>query len=60
MPNMIKVELSGFFSSNGLSAGNNDDGFGETVDNNKHGVGIIRFREVGDKVHSDGFPDSSW
>ena len=57
---MIKVELSGFFSSDGLSAGNNDDGFGEMVNNHKHGVGIIGFRKIGNEVHGDGFPDSSW
>ena len=59
-PNMIKVQLSGFFSSDGLLTGNNDDGLGEMINNNEHGVGIIGFGKVSDKVHGDGFPDSSW
>ena len=59
-PDMIKVELGGFFGSDSFSAGNNDDRFGETINNNKHGVSIVGFGKVGDEVHGDGFPDSCW
>ena len=60
MPNMIKVQLSCLFSSNGLSTWDYDNGLGEMVNNNKHEVGVVRFREVSDKVHSDGLSNSSW
>ena len=59
MPHMIKVQLSCFFSSDGFSTWDYDNGLGETVNYNKLGVSVVRFGEVSDKVHSDKLPDSS-
>ena len=57
-PNIIQVELSSFFCSDSFATGGDNDGFTKTVYHDEHGVGIARFWEVGDKVHSDGFPYS--
>ena len=56
-PDMIQVELGGLFSHNGFPTWCNNDGFAEAIDNHKHGVGVLRFREVCDKVHGDDLPD---
>src|SRR5580658_2650981 len=58
-PNIIQVELSSFFCSDSFATWGDNDGFTEVIYHNKHGVGIARFWEVGDEVHSDGFPYSS-
>ena len=54
-PDIIQVELSGFFCSDSFATRGDNDGFTEAVYHDKHGVGIARFRKVGDEVHSDGF-----
>jgi hypothetical protein len=51
--------LCGFFSSDGFSTGGDDDSFAEAVDNNEHGVSVLGFWEVRNKVHSDRFPNAS-
>ena len=55
-PDIIQVELSGFFCSDSFAARGDDYSFTETVYYDEHGVGITGFGEVGDEVHSDGFP----
>jgi hypothetical protein len=57
-PDIIQVELSSFFCSDSFATRGNNDGFTEAIYHNEHGVGITGFWEVGDKVHSDGFPYS--
>ena len=57
-PNIIQVELSGFFCSDSFATGGDNDGFTEAIYHDEHGVGIARFWKVGDKVHSDRFPYS--
>jgi hypothetical protein len=58
-PDIIQVELSGFFCSDSFVTWGDNDGFTEAVYHNEYGVSIAGFWEVGDKVHSDGFPYSS-
>ena len=57
-PNIIQVELSSLFCSDSFATGCDNDGFTEVIYHDEHGVGIARFWEVSDKVHSDGFPYS--
>ena len=57
-PDIIQVELSSFFCSDSFATGGDNDGFTEAIYHDEHGVGIAGFWEVGDKVHSDGFPYS--
>jgi hypothetical protein len=40
-------------------AGGDNNSFAEAVDNNKHGISVSRFREIGDKIHGNGLPDVS-
>ena len=58
-PDIIQVELSGFFCSDSFAARGDDYSFTEMVYYDEHGVGITGFREVGDEVHGDGFSYSS-
>jgi hypothetical protein len=48
-----------FFSSDGLVAGGDDNSFAEAVYNDEHGISILRFREISDKIHGNGLPDAS-
>ena len=57
-PDIIQVELSGFFCSDSFATQSDNDGFTKAVYHNEHGVSIVGFWEVSDKVHSDGFPYS--
>ena len=57
-PDIIQVELSSFFCSDSFATGGDNDGFTEAIYHDEHGVGIAGFWEVGDEVHSDGFPYS--
>ena len=57
-PNIIQVELSGFFCSDSFATRGDNDGFTEVVYHDEHGVSIARFWKVGDEVHSNGFPYS--
>ena len=57
-PDIIQVELSGFFCGDSFAARGDDDSFTEVVYYDKHGVTIVGFGKVGDEVHSDGFPYS--
>ena len=49
--------MGGLFGCDGFSAGGDDDSFAKAIDYNEHGVGVSRFWEVGDEVHSYRFPD---
>ena len=57
-PDIIQVELSSFFCSDGFATWGDNDGFTEAIYYDEHGVGIAGFWEVGNKVHGDGFPYS--
>ena len=52
---IIQIELSNFFCDDSFATRGNNDGFTEAIYYDEHGVGIAEFREVDDKVHSDGF-----
>ena len=58
-PDIVQVELSSFFCSDSFATWGDNNGFTEAIYHDQHGVGIAGFWEVGDKVHSDGFPYSS-
>ena len=55
-PDIIQIELSGFFCDDSFVTRGDNDGFTEAIYYNEHRVDIAGFGEVGDKVHSDGFP----
>jgi hypothetical protein len=58
-PDIIQVELGHFFDSDCFVAKGDNNGFTETIQYNKYRISIAGFREVSDKVHSDGFPYSN-
>ena len=57
-PDIIQIELSSFFCSDSFATWGDNNGFTEAIYHNEHGVSIAGFWEVGDEVHSDGFPYS--
>ena len=57
-PNIIQIELSGFFCGDSFATRGDNDGLTEAVYYDEHGVGITGFREVSDEVHSDESPYS--
>jgi hypothetical protein len=57
-PDVIQVELGGFFCSDRFAARSDDNGFTEAIYYNEHRIRVARFGEVSDKVHGDGFPYS--
>ena len=58
LPDIIQIELSGFFCNDSFATRGDNNGLTKAVYYDEHGVSIVGFGEVGDEVHSNGFPYS--
>jgi len=55
-PDLFEIEKGSLFGCYRFLTGGNNDSFTKAVDDYKHGVISLRFREVSNKVHCDGLP----
>jgi hypothetical protein len=58
-PDIIQVELGGFFSSDCFATRGNNNSFTETIHYNEYRISIARLRKISDKVYGNEFPYSS-